>query len=854
MQKTNALIVGAGKGGTALVELLHQSTYVNIFCVVDTISDSPGIVLAKRLGIPTASDFKEIIKNEAIDEIINVTGREDIQTELLKLKLPHVGVIGGHSAKFVWSLIEETEIVKRILEQHSQFLDAIIESLPYPFLVVNVHDYTIQMANSAARSSRASDALTCYGLTHGKDKPCQEFKEVCPLEIVKTTKKSAVVEHIHKDKEGSQKHFEVHAFPMFDKQGKLEQVIEYIIDITQRKQAEDKIKQMAKEWENTFNAISDLISIQDREGRLLRINKAFADTFGLKVEDCIGRYCYNLVHQTDKCLPNCPQRKTLEGKKTQILELFDLRLDKYLEITTCPIFDMQGEVVNIVHIIKDVTERKKIQELKDEFLSVVSHELRTPLTTIREAVSQVLDGILGETTEQQREFLNICLQDVDRLMRIINGLLDTSKIEARKMELKREIVDITSLIKRVISSFMPRLKEKHLEIKTNFFKDDIEIDIDRDKIIQVVTNLLGNALKFTDSGTIEIIVEDKGEWIECAMSDTGRGIAKDELPKLFHKFQQFGREYGPGEKGTGLGLAITKGIIGLHHGKIWAESELGKGTKLIFTLPKSYSIKEMMHEIVDVQLEKVKGTQQEYAILVIRMDNYLKLEENLGKQKIKELFIYLSQVLEQIVSLGKMKISQLKNEFILTGQINKKVMLDLKSDIIKEIKQAAFEFIDEEEVIFSSGMAFFPADGSRAMELLEKAYACMVSEEKERLVKQIMLVDDDSEVIKLLKDALKEFGYQKFNEACDGQQALQQIEAEIPDLLILDMKMPHMSGYEVVGRLKENIRTEDLPILIMSGYKVEYEKFNEYVREKAILVLSKPIDLMRLKRFVAYLL
>ena len=232
-------------------------------------------------------------------------------------------------------------------------------------------------------------------------------------------------------------------------------------------------------------------------------------------------------------------------------------------------------------------ELKKLDQLKSDFISTVSHELRTPLTSIREVTSQVLDGILGETTKEQREFLPIALSEIDRLGRIIEDLLDISKIESGKVELKKEVIDIVPLVKEVISSSVSEAKNKGLEIRENFPKEPIVVYADKDRIIQVFTNLVGNSIKFTEKGYIEISVVDKQTHVECSVSDTGKGISENDLPKVFSKFQQFGRTAGAGEKGTGLGLSIAKGIVELHDGKIWVESKLNKGTKFTFTLPKN---------------------------------------------------------------------------------------------------------------------------------------------------------------------------------------------------------------------------------------------------------------------------
>lgn len=232
-------------------------------------------------------------------------------------------------------------------------------------------------------------------------------------------------------------------------------------------------------------------------------------------------------------------------------------------------------------------ELQKLDKLKSDFVSTVSHELRTPLTIIKEGVCIILGGLPGPINEQQKKMLNVAKKNIDRLAGIINSLLDISKLEAGRVELKKGLINIVAIIKETAKSFRNKLKEKGLGLKLDIPKKEISVYCDGDKIVEVFTNLLGNAIKFTENGFIECSIDDKGEKVECVIKDTGIGIAKKNLPHLFDKFRQFGRIEGPGYRGTGLGLSITKGIIELHGGKISAESQLGKGTKIMFTLPKT---------------------------------------------------------------------------------------------------------------------------------------------------------------------------------------------------------------------------------------------------------------------------
>ena len=287
---------------------------------------------------------------------------------------------------------------------------------------------------------------------------------------------------------------------------------------------------------------------------------------------------------------------------------------------------VDGKLVS--RVLRYAVERKHLEQVKDEFLGTVSHELRTPLTSIREAVSQTLDGVLGEITKQQREILSLALSDIDRLTRLINDLLDISKIEAGKMKMKIEICEMVALVLKIISSFAPQAEAKGLEMKGCFSKEKIKAYVDKDGITQVFSNLIGNAVKFTQKGHIEISLVDREDAIECSVSDTGPGIAKKDFAQLFDKFQQFGHPVSGEEKGTGLGLAITKGIVELHKGEIRVESQVNAGTKFTFVLPK-FTGKELISE----GLKKAIKEGQPLSVLIFDIKNLEAIQQKIGEER-----------------------------------------------------------------------------------------------------------------------------------------------------------------------------------------------------------------------------
>ncbi len=271
-------------------------------------------------------------------------------------------------------------------------------------------------------------------------------------------------------------------------------------------------------------------------------------------------------------------------------ELFDLsrsfnQMTKVLGSTTA-----QLKEKNVI-LEKQKEELKKLNELKSEFVSMVSHELRTPMAIIKGSLSQLGDETLENTKEIKSRLITISLKNIKRLTEMINNLLDLSKIEAGKIELNRQNVNVVSVLKEVCQAFEIKAKESKIEIRYRASSDEINACIDRDKIIQVFINLVGNAIKFTAKGFIEVSAEDKEDHVLCMVEDSGPGISKEDLQKVFGKFQQFGHKAvsDPSIKGTGLGLSISKGLVELHGGTIWLESEVGVGTKFMFIFPKEVS-------------------------------------------------------------------------------------------------------------------------------------------------------------------------------------------------------------------------------------------------------------------------
>ena len=246
-------------------------------------------------------------------------------------------------------------------------------------------------------------------------------------------------------------------------------------------------------------------------------------------------------------------------------------------------------------------ERKKLIGMRDHFVNVVSHELRNPLFAIQELVRMVYTSVEASGPQDQKNILAMVMNSVARLFRITDDLLAIAKLEAGKVKEMKTLFNVPDAAREVAGLFEELARKKGLSIKTAFPEKTVEVYADKDEITRVFTNLMSNALKFCREGLIEIAVSELPGEIRCSVRDTGCGIAPEELGKVFSKFEQFGKKVSGVEKGTGLGLSISREIIERHGGKIGVESELGKGTTFLFTLPRDPAEHKKLGEILTAE-------------------------------------------------------------------------------------------------------------------------------------------------------------------------------------------------------------------------------------------------------------
>ena len=362
--------------------------------------------------------------------------------------------------------------------------------------------------------------------------------------------------------------------------------------ITGSRRAEELIRAGRHQLFQVIDTVPHMIFSKDKQGRFLLVNKAVGYMYGMDPKSLIGKKRQEIhpVAEEANAYLNVDEEVLRTGNPKVIPndKFTDARGSVHIMQTIKIPFKMVGsEEECILGVSVDMTEQRKVEEFRNEIIRTVSHELRTPLSIEKEGISILMDEILGPVNPEQKEILETVMRSIDRLSRMITGLLDMSRIETGKAELYLKKTSLEDLAREAVLEFRERAKTKGIELKLNLPESRILLLADADKITQVLSNLVDNAIKFTpENGCVQISVAAQKDYVECSVEDNGLGISNENMLKLFEKFQQFSRTAGPGEKGFGLGLSIVKGIIDMHGGRSWAQSELGKGTRVTFSLPR----------------------------------------------------------------------------------------------------------------------------------------------------------------------------------------------------------------------------------------------------------------------------
>ena len=369
------------------------------------------------------------------------------------------------------------------------------------------------------------------------------------------------------------------------------------VDITEKILAEDRLLRLTQQSNSILDSVGDGIFGLDLDGNCTVCNPAAAQMLGYSAADVehlvLGRNVHALSHHSyadgrPYPVQDCTVLNSQHsGKPVRCSSEVFWRKDGTsfpVDYIACPIF-REGEVTGIVVAFSDTTERAALDRMKDEFVSTVSHELRTPLTSMRASLGLIASGVLKHQPEKQQQMLGIAIGNTDRLVSLVNDILELERLGSGKAELHYADVEAHTVMRNAADLLGASAAKAEIDFEFDF--ERLTVWADTDRLLQTFTNLISNALKFTPPQGIITLRSRRLSAHEALLEvhDTGRGIPQNKLEHIFGRFQQVDASDSKSKGGTGLGLAICRTIVSQHNGRIWAESEPGKGATFLLTLP-----------------------------------------------------------------------------------------------------------------------------------------------------------------------------------------------------------------------------------------------------------------------------
>lgn len=616
----------------------------------------------------------------------------------------------------------------------------------------------------------------------------------------------------------------------------------------------------AKDYANSIiNNMLDSLIVLDRSARVRTVNKALLSLLGYTEDELIGETMGKFDGEREKDGRKTTTRMNMMGKLFKHGSMRDFELtfetkDGRIVPMSCSgslLRDRDGSIQGLVIIAKDITDRKRFeQELraakdaaeeanrtKSAFLANMSHELRTPLNAII-GYSEMLQeeaGSLGQPS---------FLPDLKKihaagkhLLSLINDILDLSKIEAGKMELFKEIFEVTPMLQDVVTTILPLVQKNANELKIQAGERLGAMYTDVTRLRQVLFNLLSNAGKFTEHGniTLEVFREaaSQGDWVTFRVTDTGIGMTGAQMEKLFLAFTQAeastSRKYG----GTGLGLAISKRFCQMMGGDITVESELGQGSTFTVRLPAGMTMMQAEPTVMVPWPTAAPSQAPSGTATILVIDDDAGVRDLLTRFLNKEGFrvVAAADGIEGLRMARELKPTAITLDVMMPEMDGWSVLATLKSDpALASIPVVMITIVESQKVGYALGVSEYlikPIDYERLGGFLRK-----LPRDGQQLEYPILLVEDEGSARDLLRRMLESQGWKVF-EAANGRVALEQMRRITPRLVVLDLMMPEMDGFDFVTEIRRHEEWRKIPVVVITAKELTGEdrsRLNGYVQ------------------------
>ena len=597
-----------------------------------------------------------------------------------------------------------------------------------------------------------------------------------------------------------------------------------------------------------LTSIADGVIVNDTDGQIILVNPVAEHILDTPEEELINQDFHVLfsffeaeedVNGADEEAIATMER-LLNNPSPEATKAFKTKLtveNQVIQANLAPVVTQHDDVLGVVTILRDITKEVEADRAKSEFVSTVSHELRTPMTAIKGYTDLIHAGAAGDVNEEQQRFLGIIKSNTDRLTALINDLLDISRIETGRVRFEVNPLQIGDVIADVVNALAGQAAINDQTLTYEVVGGMPNIMGDRDRLNQVITNLISNAIRYTpEEGKIEIQSYPVEGAVRVDVQDTGIGIAPEDMAHLFERFYRADHPLVQEKRGTGLGLSIVKMFIEMHGGRIWVQSELGQGSTFTFILP------------VPVQSEKME-TRQTTPRLMARTRTILIVDDD---QDVTTLF---QQQLESagyqtfILGQGRPVVEWAEEnqpDLILLDMI----LPDTDGlDVLKELKENSptadipvvmLTIVPDDGVAWDAGVTDYlikPVETEKLLQSVEEA-----------LVWQghVLIVEDDPDTITLLSTTMRQIGFTPLV-AASGYEALTKARHYRPDLILLDLRLPGMDGFETLTHLKRDAVTQTFPIIAISAHVADAaQERKRLIAMGAASFLAKPFSVEKL--------
>jgi PAS domain S-box-containing protein len=588
-----------------------------------------------------------------------------------------------------------------------------------------------------------------------------------------------------------------------------------------------------------LQSIADGVIVNDTQHKVIAFNAAAEEILGAKRENVLGQDVWLLFDVFEENGRNdaLAALEAISGSPIASMgQVIETTLEigrKVISAHMAPVVTENQELLGVVTALRDITREVEADRAKSEWVSTVSHELRTPLTSIKGYTDLIHAGAVGPTNEKQDRFLDIIRNNVDRLTALTSDLLDISHIENGRVKLKSEAVDPVQIVQDVVESLRGQVEEKGLRLELELPDHVDEIVGDRTRLTQIVTNLIYNACKFTDDGWIRVSLSPLGGAVRLDVADSGIGISTEDQSRIFERFYRADTPVMDGRGGAGLGLAITKDLIELHGGRIWVESELGVGSTFTAVLPSA------TQELPSSILAELPAGAKKILVVDDERDTLALLRHQLATQGYH--VITAATGGQAITKAIKEQPDLITLDILLPDRHGFDVLRELRAHAeTSHIPVIILSAVQDETNGYRLGAVDYIVKPLDAQRLVHSISHVLSRKDK------ILIAEDVPDTAEFLIGLLKKQGYEPLH-AIDGYETLLAARRERPGLILLDLQMPGMDGYEALTRLKKDPETREIPILVMSAYAAD--PVQERLKVKTMGAenfLSKPFSVTEL--------